>query len=307
MRAVEDHCLLLRCFADLKTGTSGNVQGEIRLDMVVDDPDTEENAAFMPEFFNEVGQAKASMSLIRKNLKALQDTFDRQLNSLTSSNSQQMDELMESTNASVSQIRTVLKKIKDETDRLDASSPQKRIRSNMHSVLLKKFLSLLTDYQSLQTQIRDKTKERLVRQAAIAKPGVTQEEVDEMLNAGGDIFSDKLMSEAKHSEAKNALKNIQEQQRDLHTLEQNIQELHQLFLEMGTAVDLATERVHKMEENVGESALHTTAAVHAVARAKAYDQQRRRKIAIVVTSILTLLLVAAIVVGILFATKTIQT
>jgi t-SNARE complex subunit (syntaxin) len=291
-------------FSDLKTG---NVQGEIRLDMVADDPDTEENAAFMPEFFNEVGQVKASMSLIRKNLKALQDTFDRQLNSVAAPNSQQMDELMEATNASVTQIRNALKKVKDETDRLDASSPQKRIRANMHSVLLKKFLALLTDYQSLQTQIRDKTKERLVRQAAIARPGVTQEEVEEMLDAGGDVFADKLMSEAKHTEAKNALKNIQEQQRELHSLEQNIQELHQLFLEMGTAVDLATEQVVKMEEHVSESALHTTAAVHAVARAKAYDQQRRRKIAIVVTSVLTVLLVAAIVVATLMATKTIAT
>jgi t-SNARE complex subunit (syntaxin) len=295
-------------FSDLN---QGNIQGgEVRLGLEPDvEADTEENAQFMPEFFNEVGQIKASMSLIRKNLKTLQDNFDKHwaTASQNSSYSQQLDELMEATNASVVKIRTSLKKIKDETDFMDASNPQKRIRTNMHSVLLKKFLVLLTDYQTMQTQFRDKSKERLVRQAEIVKPGVSHEEVEELLDAGGNVFADKLMSEAKHSEAKNALKNIQEQQRDLKNLERNIQELHQMFVEMGSLVDMASEQVTKVEEHVGESALHTTAAVHAVAKAKAFEQQRRRKIAIVVSSVLSLLLIAAVIVAALMATKVIAT
>jgi len=281
-----------------------SIQADVKLDFSEEDND--ENEKYMPEFFAEVGNVKTSMSLIRRNLKAIQDAYEKQSVSV-SNQSNELDELMDATNSASGQIRTALRKMKEETDSLEPTNPQKRVRINMHAVLTKKFMSLLNEYQTIQTQFRDKTKAKLIRQATIVKPGVTEAEIEVMLNSGGDLFGDKIMAETKHTEAKNALKMIQEQQRDLQHLEEHLHELHQMFIEMGTMVELATENITKTEIIMDTSHLNALAAAKNVSIAHGHEQSRRRKILLVTTVILTLLLVAAGVVAILFGTGAIKT
>jgi len=54
-----------------------SVQADVSIDMGEDGMDGE-GEAFMPEFFEEVGQIKTLMSLIRRNIKAIQDEYNKQ-------------------------------------------------------------------------------------------------------------------------------------------------------------------------------------------------------------------------------------
>eukprot|EP01101_Sappina_pedata_P007769 TRINITY_DN416_c0_g1_i1.p1 TRINITY_DN416_c0_g1~~TRINITY_DN416_c0_g1_i1.p1 ORF type:complete len:295 (-),score=119.21 TRINITY_DN416_c0_g1_i1:142-1026(-) len=270
------------------------------------DEDGQEDSTFMPEFFTEVGHIKNSLSIIRRNLKAIQDAYDRQSIS-SSSQSSECDELMEATNEATAQVRTSLKKMKEETDEFDASNPHKRVRVNMHIVLTKKFMALLSEYQQLQTTLRDRSKEKLIRQAAIVNPDATDEDIELMLNSGDDLFGDKLASESRHSEAKNALINMQEQRRDLVVLEANIQELRTLFAEMGSLVESATETFTNIEKDMQTTSVNAMSAAHQLAIARAHEQARRRKLATLITGIVTLLLLGIAIVGVLMYTKVIKT
>lgn len=70
-------------------------------------------------------------------------------------------------------------------------------------------------------------------------PKISDKEVDQMIDSGEttQLFSEKIMHDAKHDQAKNALIYIQEQYKDILQLERSINELHQLFVDMKNLVD----------------------------------------------------------------------
>jgi len=210
---------------------------------------------------------------------------------------------MKSTNAAASQVRTKLKKMKQENDGLPPENPQKRMRTSMHSLLTQKFIALVQEYQTVQTNYREKYRERMQRQAEIVKPGVTREEVDQMIETGTLTFAEKMLADEKHSAAKNALIQMQEQQRDLQHLEKSIQELNQVFIDMSTIVEAHSESFGRVEENVNQSVSISGAAVKSASQASEHANTRRRRIAIVTTTITVVVLATVAIVGGLIAAK----
>jgi len=251
------------------------------------------------------------MSLIRRNIKAIQEAYDKQswtqVDASSNKGLSELEELLDTTNASAANVRNKLRNMKQENDKLPAEDSQKKIRTNMHAVLSKKFLLLLQEYQALQNSFREKTRERFQRQAEIVKPGVTREEVDTMLETGNDYFGDKLMNDTKHGEAKNALMRIQEQKRDLKHLEKSIHELHQIFLDMSAYVDSSQESLEKVELDMGLTVESSSSAAIHLSRAKDYEMQRRRKFTILAVAIGSVILIIVLIVVALFASKAIST
>jgi len=277
-------------------------KADISIDM--GDEADESGAAFMPEFFEEVGQIKTLMSLIRRNIKLIQDEYNKQTwTTNESKKNDTLDELLDSTNSAALQIRNKLKAMKIENEKLSAESAQKRIRTNMHNILSKKFIALVQEYQSVQNSYKERFRERVQRQAEIVKPGVSRDEVDEMISSGGNYFADKMISNSKHAEAKNALINIQEQQRDLKHLEKSIQELHQVFLDMSAIVESSSEQFGKVESDVNRSVASAGQAVKHVSKAEEYLMQRRRRAALLYGGITAILITIALIVGLIVAAK----
>jgi hypothetical protein len=48
-------------------------------DVAIDIDDENDGAGFMPEFFDEVGQIKTLISLIRLNIKSIQEAYNKQV------------------------------------------------------------------------------------------------------------------------------------------------------------------------------------------------------------------------------------
>jgi len=269
------------------------------------DENIEDQGSFNPEFFEEVGQIKSLMSLIRRNVKAISDAYARAMSSVeqNSQKNDELDELMKSTNAAASQVRTKLKQMKIENDALPPENSQKRMRTSMHSLLTQKFIALVQEYQTVQTNYREKFRERMQRQAEIVKPGVSKEEVDQMIETGTLTFADKMLADEKHSAAKNALIQMQEQQRDLKSLEKSIQELNQVFIDMSTIVEASSEHVARVEENVGQSVSYSGAAAKSVATAHEHAMTRRKRLAVTFTIITVIILTILAIIGGLLAAK----
>jgi t-SNARE complex subunit (syntaxin) len=217
----------------------------------------------------------------------------------------ELDDLLDSTNGGASQIRNRLKSMKQENDRLPGESAQKKIRTNMHSLLSKKFIALVQEYQTLQNSYKEKYRERVQRQAEIVKPGVSRDEVDEMIQSGGDMYSDKMMVENKHTEAKAALMQMQEQQKDIKHLERSIIELNQVFMDMSAIVESSSETVHRIEDSLTNTVTSTGVAITHLKAAEEYTMARRKRAAMLVTSVVVVILIIAGVFAALLATKVI--
>jgi len=175
--------------------------------------------------------------------------------------------------------------MKHDIDKSDDA--QKRIRSNMHSTLTKKFLEIMTEYQTLQTQYKEKIHERVKRQAEIVKPNISNEEVTKIINSGSSdaLFSDQVVTVDRHSEAKNALIYIQEEQRGLKNLERSILELQQLFIDFQAASENHSANITEIDVVTSETAIGVQQGVTHLAIANEYAQTRRRRVAALITTV----------------------
>jgi len=278
------------------------------VEVVVDSNDdlSETQGSLSPEFFEEVGQIRSLTSLIRRNVKSIEEAYNKQAWSSADKNSQKTDELeelMESTNSAASKVRTKLKVMKSANDALPGEDPQKKTRTHIHNVLTQKFISLISEYQTLQNNYKDKFRERVQKQAEIVKPGISRDEVDQMISTGSAVFSDQMLSDQKHSESKNALLQMQEQQRDLKQLEKSIHELNQLFIDMQNIVESSSDSITHLENNINQSVQITGTSVTHLVKANEYANIRRRRIAFTLLAILLLLLIVAGVIAALVAAK----
>lgn len=244
--------------------------------------------SILPEFFEEVGQIKTLMSLIRRNIKSIQDIYQKQSLSADSKlMTSELETLLDSTNASANQIRSKLKLMKQELDKSDDS--KKRIKNNMHVTLTKKFLDLMTEYQTLQSQYKEKFQERLKRQAEIVNPNISEEEINKIMTGSSDaLFSDQVVD--RHTDAKNALMYIQEEHRGLKQLEKSLLELQQLFIDLSAAVESHSTNIEQLEREVGETTIVVQQGVTELAIANEYAATRRRRIAALITTVTFILL-----------------
>lgn len=252
--------------------------------------DDDSSDSVLPEFFEEVGQIKTLMSLIRRNIKSIQDIYLKQSISADSKlMTSELETLLDSTNASANQIRSKLKVMKQEIDKSDDS--KKRIKNNMHSTLTKKFLELMTEYQTLQSQYKEKFQERVKRQAEIVNPNISQEEITKIINSGSSdaLFSDQVVTD-RHTEAKNALMYIQEEHRGLKQLEKSLLELQQLFIDLSAAVETHSTNIEQLERDTAETSIVVQQGVTQLAIANEYAAARRRRVAALITTVTFILL-----------------
>ena len=207
-------------------------------------------SAFMNQFFQEVGSIKANMGQIQKNIDLISQKHREALAAVTSAqgnaNSEALERLVGETNQVASTVRTQLKRmdLDNKNKTADATQSEVTIRKNMHSTLTRKFVEIMSEYQEVQTKYKNDYRERVARQVKIVKPDATASDVQEALEGNADsIFRTEFVQHGpKHNEAKNALLDIQEKNRDIRYLEQSIAELASIFQDMSQLVHLYARR-----------------------------------------------------------------
>jgi len=173
----------------------------------------------------------------------------------------------------------------------------------LHSTLLNKFMDLMREYQSLQANYKERYRERLQKQAEIVKPGISNEEVEQMMQSGTEYFADQMLSDERHSSAKGALVDIQEQSRELKQLEKSIQELNQLFIDLSAAVDTSSDDIVNVSSEINQSVILASEGVQQIEKANEYAMQRRRRLALLISSAVTVILVVVAIIAGLIAAK----
>jgi len=259
-------------------------------------------ANFMGDFFGQVAEIKKVMEQVKANIEDLEKKQSKALTDVYggADYKQEIEDLTDDTNAMAGRVRSHLTQMDAELKRMIQQDPSAnqtsdyKIRRNMHSTLTKKFMLLMESYQSCQTKYKTKYQETVKRQFKIVKPDATDDEVEQVLEGGGEAIFTEHMLASRNAQARAALEDVQEKHKDIQRLESSIQELHQLFVDLSVLVESQGELLDQIEYSVSQSLSYTKTGVKELESANVYARKSRKKMCYIVVF---LLVVAIFVVG----------
>eukprot|EP01043_Picozoa_sp_COSAG02_P078165 COSAG02_NODE_17462_length_1001_cov_1.584257_1_plen_169_part_01 len=167
----------------------------------------------MGDFFGQVAEIKRTMENVKRNITELEEKQSKALTDVYGGGEfkQEIEDLTDDTNHLSTQVRNKLKDLDEALKQQKMSDPMAeqtsdfKIRRNMHATLTKKFMETMQDYQDCQTKYKHKYQDTVKRQFKIVKPDATAEEVDAVLEGGGDqIFTDHMLA-SRNAQARAAL------------------------------------------------------------------------------------------------------
>ncbi|KAJ3475824.1 hypothetical protein NLI96_g11577 [Meripilus lineatus] len=204
-----------------------------------------------PTLFDQVNTIQDSIATLNANVQQIGDLQKRSLTSTDETynqhNAARLDDL-------VNQTRDLTNDIKARVKALESQAPlpgeDTRIRKNQISLVRKKFLEALQNYQKVEYDYREKYKQRVKRQFEIVKPDATQEEIEAVVNdtqAGSQIFAQALSSSTRYGESRAAYREVQDRHNDLQKIERTLGELAQLFNDLSEMVNLQDDNIKEID------------------------------------------------------------
>uniref|UniRef100_A0A3B4XPY6 Syntaxin 2 n=1 Tax=Seriola lalandi dorsalis TaxID=1841481 RepID=A0A3B4XPY6_SERLL len=165
-----------------------------------------------------------------------------------------------------------------------------------HTVLSRKFVEVMTQYNETQVSFRERSKGRIQRQLEITGRVTTNEELEEMLESGNpSIFTSDIISDSQIT--RQAVNEIESRHQDIMRLESSIRELHAMFMDMAMLVETQGDMVNNIEKNISNAAEYIFRAKEETKKAVRYQKKSRRKYIILAFALLILLAVIALIVG----------
>ncbi|GLD71782.1 syntaxin-1B [Lates japonicus] len=165
-----------------------------------------------------------------------------------------------------------------------------------HSTLSRKFVEVMTEYNTTQSKYRDRCKDRIQRQLEITGRTTTNEELEDMLESGKlAIFTDDIKMDSQMT--KQALNEIETRHTEIIKLENSIRELHDMFVDMAMLVESQGEMIDRIEYNVEHSVDYVERAVSDTKKAVKYQSQARKKKIMIIICCVILGVVLASTIG----------
>uniref|UniRef100_A0A672JM63 Syntaxin-2-like n=1 Tax=Salarias fasciatus TaxID=181472 RepID=A0A672JM63_SALFA len=261
--------------------TAGNVQAEEDVVVAVD------RDGFMESFFRRVEEVRGLIDKISYQVNEVKKIHSMIL-SAPNTDDRTKDQLRSLTNdikGNVNVVRTKLKIWKA----YDSSRPVSLCfhLCPQHTVLSRKLVEVMTQYNETQVFFRERSKGRIQRQLEITGRVTTNEELEDMLESGNpSIFTSDIISDSQIT--RQALNEIESRHQDIIRLETSIRELHAMFMDMAMLVETQGEMVDNIEKNVSNAAEY-------ICRAK--EETKKAKYIIIAFALLILLAVIALIVG----------
>eukprot|EP01102_Stenamoeba_stenopodia_P002846 TRINITY_DN1271_c0_g1_i1.p1 TRINITY_DN1271_c0_g1~~TRINITY_DN1271_c0_g1_i1.p1 ORF type:complete len:290 (-),score=93.96 TRINITY_DN1271_c0_g1_i1:1347-2216(-) len=139
------------------------------------------------------------------------------------------------------------------------------------------FLDAMETYKVAQEEQKEAQFNRFMEQARIAAPELTKKDVKRMIENGEyNVFEERLVAKAAQ-DAKNEYKFITQQFNDLKALEANMALLLELFIDVQNLVEVQSESLEKVEENVTAADAYAKEAVDHLIKAKEHRNDARKR------------------------------
>merc|ERR1719282_402853 len=237
--------------------------------------------AFMEEFFEQVEEIRTNIEKIAANVEEVKKKHSAILSAPQpdDKDKEELEELMAEIKKTANKVRGKLKVIEqtiEQEENSNKTSADLRIRKTQHATLSRRFVEVMSDYNTTQTDYRERCKGRIQRQLEITGRSVQNEELENMLESGNPaVFTQGIIMETQ--QAKQSLADIEARHRDIIKLENSIRELHDMFMDMAMLVESQGEMIDRIEFNVEKSVDYVDTAVADTKKALEYQSKARRK------------------------------
>ncbi|XP_067395857.1 syntaxin-2 isoform X2 [Emydura macquarii macquarii] len=254
---------------------------------------------FMDDFFQQVEELRNNITKIAQNVEEVKKKHSIILSAPNPEGrtKEELEDLNKEIKKIANKIRAKLKAIEQsfaQDGNVNRTSIDLRIRKTQHSVLSRKFVEVMTEYNETQTLFRERSKGRIQRQLEITGKTTTDEELEEMLESGNpSIFTSDIISDSQIT--RQALNEIESRHKDIMKLESSIRELHDMFMDMAMFVETQGEMINNIEKNVMNASDYIEHAKEETKKAVKYQSKARRKMTFIIICVTVLLVILGII------------
>ncbi|XP_075053142.1 syntaxin-19 [Mixophyes fleayi] len=147
---------------------------------------------------------------------------------------------------------TLLQHAKKAETETGQSSSRTRTLQNHHATLFRKFQATMIQYNETIVTKQDKCKTFIIRQLEVAGQEVDEDKVNKMMEQGKwDVFNENLITESNITKAQ--LCEIEQRHKELLSLEQQVKDLRDLFLQIFILVEEQGETLNNIEMTVNNT------------------------------------------------------
>jgi len=254
----------------------------------------------MSAFYSEISSIQDSLRTFNENVTRIGDLHSRSLNvtddSAAQRNAAQLDDLVQDTSA----LSTTLKRRIQALAKQRVSGRDGQIRTQQTNLVKTKFVESIQQYQTVEQQYRQKSKQRMERQFKIVKPDATPDEVRQVVNddSGGQIFSQALLNTNQYGASKAAYKEVQDRHQDIKRIEQTLAELAQLFNDMSILVEQQDEQIDVIADQATKIDVDVEAGLGYTEKAVDSAKAARKKRWICFILLIVILIIIAIIIAV---------
>ncbi|KAF1491297.1 Syntaxin-19, partial [Pygoscelis antarcticus] len=131
-----------------------------------------------------------------------------------------------------------------------------RILASQHAFLSQRYLNAMLSYNDAITAKQEKCRRFIARQLEVAGKEVSEEEVNDMLQQGKwEIFNENLLTEVKITKAQ--LSEIEQRHKELVSLENQVKDIKELFIQISLLVEEQGEMINNIEISMNNTQEYT--------------------------------------------------
>ncbi|XP_061638505.1 syntaxin-1A isoform X3 [Phyllopteryx taeniolatus] len=239
---------------------------------------------FMDEFFEQVEEIRGYIESLGEKVEEVKRKHSAILASPNpdEKTKAELEDLMADIKKLANKVRSKLKSILhtiEQEESQNRSSADLRIRKTQHSTLSRKFVEVMSEYNTTQSDYRERCKGRIQRQLEITGKNTTNEELESMLESDNPaIFTSGIIMD---NITQQAMNEIETRHNEIIKLENSIRELHDMFMDMAMLVESQGELVNNIERVVWEAQDYVKQAKDTIPKCKKFKKTSRRKMILI--------------------------
>ncbi|KAK5861310.1 hypothetical protein PBY51_022717 [Eleginops maclovinus] len=141
------------------------------------------------------------------------------------------------------------KQVQRTEDQQGATAVTTRIQRSQYAVLHSKFQQVMRQYNEVLLTKQERCKHFIIRQLEVSGRDVTEEEANEMVTTGKwEVFNENLLNDTRITRSQ--LSEIEQRHKELLSLENNMRELRDLFMDIFMLVEEQGSYIEHIQTNV---------------------------------------------------------
>lgn len=156
----------------------------------------------------------------------------------------------------------------------DQNSAEIRIRELQTSKLINRFKNVVQHFQKVQSENKERYKQRAKRQYKIAFPNANDEELEQKIKeADVKVFQQAMISSAQKHTLNAVYEEVKETHRELVMLEQSMMELHEMFVQFHALLESQDDLIDNIEHMVQNTNHHVIQGNKSLKKAQSYQRK----------------------------------